>query len=228
MLFLVVLGVVHLSVSANDTKELQFEMIPANILNSSNPEKSLINNIKFPKGNDDVKIFMRCETYIAKKGLFIKPFCYNSGEGHEEYTNNMFNGMKNSKAIPAIINGEKAKIWTPFSILFKRTNGHEKITILPNHLNHVKEYGYYYTAPQRYKKRDLSKCTNSLNKTVLFIQTISNTGTVENVENNKGRCTDSIAKTFYDAKYIPAQANNQFVKSTVTEYIFPFARIDKH
>lgn len=224
-LLLIYLSIFNMQAVADNISNSQLDMIPAHILNSVAHEKSLVNNIEFPQGEDDMKLFIRCETYITKRGGFMHPYCYELDDKNDVYIKNTFKGMSKSQAIPAIIRGEKTRIWTPFSILFKRKGGNEKIIILSNHLNNVNEYGYYYMSPQRYKKRSRAHCGSlQLLKPTLFIQKISENGTVESVEHQGGRCTEVTARTFEDAMYIPAQVNQKFVQGTITEYIFPNAR----
>ena len=203
------------------------QMVPADIFNLNTPGQSLVYNIDFPEGDNDMKLFLRCETMVSARGNFLKPYCYDKKEQNEIFIRYIFHGMKRSKAIPALVKGEETYIWTPFSILFKRSNGKEKITLLSNHLNHVKEYGYFYTAPQRYQDRSKTHCGLPLLKPTLFIQRITDNGVVDKVEHQKGRCADTTAKSFEDALYIPAQVNNNFVKGTVSEYIFPSNRIKR-
>jgi|GEM_PF-3148091 len=214
------------SLMAHASNELLLTLVSANILESSGNKGTLPSVLKFPAGDGDIKVFLRCEAYISKKGYFVNPFCYDLKDQYPKYSKEIFRAMTHSMVTPASIDGKNRKVWMPFSVLFKRLEGVEKITVVPNHLHDVKRYGYFYIAPQRYVKRKRSRCLVKLRKPLLFVQKISISGDVSDIKHQKGRCANQVAETFYQSKYIPAQLDEKYVEGTVSEYIIPRLRID--
>ena len=226
IIFLLVLTV-YVNTATGQENELEIKlqsMIPADLHSS---EKPLHEQIKYPENSDNRTIFLKCETDITRSGNYQNVVCYLlEGLDNKNFMRAILAGARQANAIPAVIDGEKVKVWLPFSVFFTVNEQGNAITVLPNHLLYLNQYGTNYSAPQRYYGANFpTEITGSSSSCILIVENptriIHKTGKdglgTETIVpgGDEIPCRITLDRMLSRFKYIPARSNGEFVEGAV-------------
>jgi hypothetical protein len=224
--FLLVLALnINAATGQNDETEVDLQsMIPANLFASETP---LHDQIKYPENSDNRTVFIKCETDITRSGNFQNVVCYLlEGLDNENFQSAILAGARQANATPAVIDGEKVEVWLPFSVIFAVNEQGNTITVLPNHLLYLNQYGTNYSAPQRYygpllptdRIGSSSNCDLITEDPARIIQKIGKDGLGTETMlpgGNEIPCRIRLDRMLSRFKYIPARSNGEFVEGAV-------------
>jgi hypothetical protein len=140
---------VSLAVSAQDADQ-QAElpaMVPADMGPGPDPWNGLI---RFPKGKEDVNVFIKCQGVITINGRVHDSMCVTDDPNHWQYTTALDRVLGTARVHPAVVDGRARQVLTVFSFLFVRKQQEEKIALFQNDMTSKDALGFTYVAPQLY------------------------------------------------------------------------------
>lgn len=200
--FLTLSGLVFLPSYSFAGKSTEFK--PARLIQG---EKSFVNLIEFPEGNEQESALVRCDSWIKKNGKTFVPFCFIYDESHRVYEKAVLKYVHKARFEPARVNGKKKQVFLSFSVLFSRDGDNQTIRAYNHHFNSVEEFGVDYTAPQVYKFLTHGGCYKMQEtKLKVFVDQHGKAidGKILGAMKTIGACHRRSLNAYLTAKYIPA------------------------
>jgi hypothetical protein len=126
------------------------EMRPASF-DHEEPKRRLHNRIEFPEVKGDMSNMIYCFSQIEKSGKMKDTGCILKENFDPPFVNAIIKAAKKSQMTPAIVNGEKRKIYLQFRVEFIAEKDERKIYLYLNPANteNIEAYGYDHIAAQR-------------------------------------------------------------------------------
>ncbi len=123
-------------------------------------ERSLKSHIEFPDVAGDVDTMIRCHATISRKGKIHKNLCFYTDRSRDRsvrrFRNAIGKAVRRARLQPALMNGEAVRVVDfKYTVVFRRKDGNESITVYPSHLREKTTLGLNYSAAQRYHSWDL-------------------------------------------------------------------------
>lgn len=126
------------------------EMRPATF---DHPEekKRLGKRIEFPEVSKDMSTMIHCYSQISARGKMKESGCYQKDNPDMPFLVAILKAAKKATLTPAIINGQKRKIYLQFRVEFIAEGESRKIHFYlnPGHAENIEAYGYDHIAAQR-------------------------------------------------------------------------------
>lgn len=219
---------------------------PASFSPATFPEdlENIISRIDFPKFEGNFRFLAFCSAQLSKDGRFgIKRICW---PGHPsidyQIQASIDKAMSATRMIPAQVNGKNTSVWFQFAVEFVQQDDNQQINIYPNHLIDTEEFGFNYTAPQRYslpifisrycyRKRGSYPYESASNLLIILKLTVDTDGLPQNVAPSSAqnlefaegsidkRCLEHQIERNVNAKYIPAFKNGEAISLNYTEIV---------
>jgi hypothetical protein len=188
----------------------------------------LVNRIEFPDVSGKVSAMISCFAQIEKSGRMKETGCYMKDNFEQQFAAAIIKAAKKASMTPAIINGEKRKIYMQFRVEFIVDGDDRQIHLYPNpgYTENVEAYGPDHVAGQRAigKEAWQDVCPQRARYMVLVRAFLGEDGHPENpsVERLSGimpapDCQAAIKETILNSAYIPAMADGYPVPSAFVE-----------
>jgi hypothetical protein len=126
------------------------EMRPASF-DHEEPKRRLDKRIEFPEVKGNMSNMIHCFSQIEKSGKMKDTGCFVKDNFDPQFVNAIIKAAKKSTLTPAIINGDKRKIYLQFRVEFIAEEDERNIYLYLNPANteNVEAYGYDHIAAQR-------------------------------------------------------------------------------
>ncbi len=191
-------------------------------------EKRLVNRIEFPDVSGKVSAMISCFSQIEKSGRMKETGCYMKDNFDQQFVAAIIKAAKKAYMTPAIIDGEKQKIYMQFRAEFIADGDDRQIHLYPNpgYIENVDAYGPDHVAGQRAigKEAWQKVCPQRARYMVLVRAFLGEDGHTENpsVERLSGimptpDCQAAIEETILNSVFTPAMADGYPVPSTFVE-----------
>jgi hypothetical protein len=191
-------------------------------------DKRLVNRIEFPDVSGKVSAMISCYSIIQKSGRMKDTGCYMKDNFDQQFAAAIIKAAKKASMTPAIINGEKSRIYMQYRVEFIADGDDRQMHLYPNpgYTENVEAYGPDHVAGQRAigKEPWQDVCPQRAKYLVLVRAYLGEDGHPENpsVERLSGimptpDCQNAIKETILNSAYTPAMADGYPVPSTFVE-----------
>ena len=187
-------------------------------------EKSLRNLINHPSVDGDYVVILSCFADVSIRGRMSHTVCSYQDESALMFSKAVERAGKRARLSPAILNGEKKKIWLQFTAIFLKDIEGEDIQIFNNVRENVDRYGDEYIGAQRIDWFDFPKtCRQFYDWFALARVNIAVDGSPRDFEwepsstNMPNGCEDTLKILMLTSNYIPAFYQGKPVDSTYAE-----------
>lgn len=188
----------------------------------------IIKGIRFPKGDDDVHVVIRCEVVLATDRSARYLGCIDK-LAHPKYHRAVLRrGNLLVKGTPAVHVEDGRRIpvraLVKFSIVFWRRSQEQSIRYLPNHGLNRERFGQDYIAPQRMSPWAgfAYDCPRDFHVVVRGVAaaTHASLGDLEfEPLLGNAKCTDEIREYFEQEGYLPGSHGGKAVPMSVVEHV---------
>jgi hypothetical protein len=187
-------------------------VVPADMGPGANPWNGLI---RFPKGAEDVSVFVKCQGVITINGHIHDSRCFTDASDHWAYTTALDRVLGSARVEPATVDGRPREVLTVFSFLFLRKQQKETIILFQNDMSNRDEYGLAYVAPQLYSFPS-SSCKCKANRRYFRRYIVDVDGTAEiDLPPDLDRCQMCWSSHVAEMKFIPGHVNGKFVQTAM-------------
>lgn len=203
------------------------EMRPATFEHEE-PKRRLVNRIEFPEVKGDMSNMLYCFSQIEKSGKMKETGCFVKDNFDPEFVNAIIKAAKKSTMTPAVINGDKRKIYLQFRVEFIAKGDERNIYLYLNPANteNIEAYGYDHIAAQRAigKEPWQDVCPQRAKYFVIARAFVGEDGRAghPSLERVSGimptaDCQNAIKETLLQSWYTPAMADGYPVPSAFVE-----------
>jgi hypothetical protein len=191
-------------------------------------ERRLHNRIAFPEVKGNMSTMIHCFSQIEKSGKMKDTGCFMKDNFDPPFATAIMKAAEKSSMMPAIINGEKRKIYLQFRVEFVAKDDERNIYMYLNPANteNVEAYGADHIAAQRAigKEPWQDICPQRAQYLLLVRAFVGEDGKSANpsVEGVSGimptaDCLNAIKETILESSFTPAMADGYPVPSAFVE-----------
>jgi hypothetical protein len=191
-------------------------------------KRRLENRIEFPEVKGDMSNMIYCFAQIEKSGKMKDTGCFMKENFDPPFANAIMKAAKKSQMTPAIINGEKRKIYLQFRVEFIAKGDERSIYLYLNPANteNIEAYGYDHIAAQRAigKEPWQDICPQRAKYLLIARAFVGEDGRSSNpsLERVSGimptaDCQNAIKETILQSSFTPAMADGYPVPSAFVE-----------
>lgn len=187
-------------------------------------EKSLGKLIKYPSVDGDYLTILNCFADVSTFGRMSDTVCSYQDESALVFAKAVERAGKSARLSPAILNGEKKKVWLQFTVIFIKDSDGEEIQVLNNAGENVDKYGSEYIGAQRIVLRKFPDTCSQYNDWFALTRvTITSEGLSKDFELDPSsrlvpkECPDTLRHLMLSSRYIPAFYEGTPVESTYAE-----------
>lgn len=203
------------------------EMRPADF-DVAEEKRRLDRLIEFPEVKADASVMLHCYAQIPTSGKMRNVGCYLRDNFETAFVMAVHKASKKARLNPAIINGDKRKVYLQFRVEFI-AEGENRVIHLhlnPGYGENIEAYGYDHIAAQRAIGSEdwQDVCPKRANYSVLLRAYVGEDGRADNpnLESIKGirptpDCQNAIKETVLRSAFTPAMADGYPVPSTFIE-----------
>lgn len=191
-------------------------------------KKRLGNRIEFPEVTGNMSAMIHCFSQIEKGGKMKNTGCFLKENFDAPFVAAITKAAKKSALTPAIIDGEKRKVYLQFRVEFIAEGDDRNIHLYlnPGNTENVEAYGYDHIAAQRAlgKERWQDICPQRAQFLLLARAFVGEDGKPQNpsLERLSGiiptaDCQNAIKETILESSFTPAMADGYPVPSAFVE-----------
>jgi len=203
------------------------EMRPATF-EQEEDKRQLDDRIEFPEVKGDMSRMIYCFSQIEKSGKMKDTGCYMNDNFDPPFVNAIIKAAKKSALTPAIINGDKQKIYLQFRVEFIAEKEERRIFLFLNPANaeNIEAYGYDHIAAQRAigKESWQDVCPQRARYLLIARAFVGEDGRSANPSLEKmsgimptADCQNAIKETILQSSFVPAMADGYPVPSAFVE-----------
>ena len=192
------------------------------------PKRRLANRIEFPEVKGDMSNMIYCFSQIEKSGKMNDTGCFVKDNFDPPFVNAIIKAAKKSTMTPAIIDGEKRKIYLQFRVEFIAKEDERTINLYLNPANteNIEAYGVDHIAAQRVIGKEPWQhiCPQRAKYLLIARAFVGEDGRAGNpsLERVSGimptaDCQNAIKETLLQSSYTPAMADGYPVPSAFVE-----------
>ncbi len=208
------------ALSAEDMQPATFEI--------EDPKRRLDKRIEFPDVKGNMSNMIYCFSQIEKSGKMKETGCLVKDNFDPAFVNAIIKAAKKSQLTPAVINGEKRKIYLQFRVEFIAKDDERNIYLYLNPANteNIEAYGYDHIAAQRAigKEPWQGICPQRARYFLIARAFVGEDGrsghpTLERVSGimPTADCQNAIKETLLQSSFTPAMADGYPVPSAFVE-----------
>ena len=193
--------------------------------------RAFAETIEFPKVTGDIDVTLLCGAEVSSGGSIDLNTCFTNQKEHGDFETAVVAAMGSDTFDPAVFDGEKVKVWFPYSVQFLSEDEDKTIVVRPNYQLLTNRYGPSYVAPQRVIRQARRPqragdryevyITSCRLRTTLWVRAdLDSDGIPRNVSflsDTNASCRDEVRDVIEGGDYIPAYHDEQPVAAVHVE-----------